>query len=130
MKLSVCTLVTMVVIAMLIDDSDAWFWQRKKCKPALCKCEKPKIAKYFIRSGCKVCWCERPPYWNYNDKKRGEELEEEERSLLDGLDQKLDARQLEGLEKEVKSLLDVLKVKLDARELEGLEEEDYSRRRR
>ncbi|XP_066263531.1 uncharacterized protein [Branchiostoma lanceolatum] len=63
------------------------------------------------------------------DFKRGEGLEEEERSLQDELDQKLDARELEGLEEEVRSLLDGLKEKLDARELEGLEE-DYARRRR
>ncbi|CAH1233177.1 Hypp625 [Branchiostoma lanceolatum] len=82
MKLFVCTLVTMVVIAMLIDDSDAYLYKRR------------------------------------------EGLEEEERSLQDELDQKLDARELEGLEEEVRSLLDGLKEKLDARELEGLEEED------
>ncbi|XP_066288839.1 uncharacterized protein [Branchiostoma lanceolatum] len=126
MKLFVCTLVTMVVIAMLIDDTAAW-WSR--CKPTVC----PKNCKYgvrrWIQGGCTKCGCQLT-YIAPLHGKRGEGLEEEERSLQDELDQKLDARESEGLEEEVRSLLDVLEDKLDARELEGLEEEDYARRRR
>ncbi|XP_066263478.1 uncharacterized protein [Branchiostoma lanceolatum] len=122
MKLFVCTLVTMVVIAMLIDDSDAY--RKPSCPPSRCPFNCGfGYKRQRMANGCIKCVCS-PSYF-----KRGEGLEEEERSLQDELDQKLDARELEGLEEEVRSLLDGLKEKLDARELEGLEE-DYARRRR